>query len=605
MKTRGSKRAFTLTELLVVMSVVIILMSMLVVGIDGIFTYAVRMQCQHHMEQIWQACLMYQNQNKILPFVWDTATNAPWYDVLLAGGYVDDRSVLGCPSSDIVSDYGGGGTLVTVDEVVASNPKTVDDTLRWLADKQNKTTGAWDNIDGSSASNQTRTALCILAFLGAGKNEEDPEFGSTVRLAVEWLSSSAAQQASGHYGLRNYTNGMCLMAMSDSSVFLQDSTLKNMARSAAQKILNYLLGQQPATGGFTYESGGNDMSVSGWCYQGMAQAIKAGLTISQADLDKIYGLGAWMERVVHADGSSTYGDTDPNGGSKERLTQAAFGARLLLGPPEGVYAVRWGRFNKYQAFFILDRNRSTGGAPFTPESDPTDYDHIQYTRNGDQLYALYYLTVAMYLVGDKPAWPGQEEIPINFWSEWKASYIPTLLDTTPGINHGKGRIFIEGDPGTTDDDMSYWPTAADVGYGGAWGRTISTALAALSLGVDVGQSTPGSKWFSLDDGAHSYGYNQQISDLRNGRRTPAGDTIILMDYTSWAISIIGIDPDTLDDIPPRHGGKVNVLFGDGHVRAMTIDELKDPAGENQINPHMLSIQPGSDLGEPEEVPPEP
>ena len=38
MKTRGSKRAFTLTELLVVMSVVIILMSMLVVGIDGIFT---------------------------------------------------------------------------------------------------------------------------------------------------------------------------------------------------------------------------------------------------------------------------------------------------------------------------------------------------------------------------------------------------------------------------------------------------------------------------------------------------------------------------------------------------------------------------------------
>ena len=616
MKTQARKRAFTLTELLVVMSVVIILMSMLVVGIDGVFTYAVRMQCQHHMEQTWQACMMYQNKNKILPFVWDIESNSPWYAKLYADKYVTDASVLGCPSSDLESEY-GSGEMQVIDEVAASNPEAVESTLRWLAYTQDAS-GAWSQGAGSDGNNQTRTAITILAFIGAGVLDNHSEFGDTVTRGVEWL---AANHSNGFAQKRNYTQGMFLMATSDSSNFMTNETLKATVRTTAQQALNYLLNQQPIDGGYTYDSGGHDMSVSGWCYQGMAQAVKAGLVFSvktnPTDLERIYGqppgpgaLVGWMVRVVLDDGSSRYTDNVTSGyignlsGNPQRLTQAAFGARLLLGPPDNATRVKWEQFNYYQAYYMLDNSRTNRSAGFTVKANPNDYSHIQYILGGDQLYALYYSTVALFLAGDKPAWD-TGGASINYWSEFKAAYIPVLLDegATP---HGKGiiRCATTGcHPITDGKPMSHWPITADSSWGGAFGVTVTTALAALSLGVDVGQSTPGSKWFKVNAGKHSFGYNREISDLLNGRRTPASDTIILMDYTRSAISIIGQSPDTIDLVAARHGGKVNVLFGDGHVEALTIDELRDPDDETRLDPRRLSVQPGAEVRKEEEEAP--
>ena len=174
MKTRGRKGAFTLTELLVVMSVVIILLSMLIVGVEGIFVYAGRMQCQHHMEQTWKACLMYQNDNRALPFVWDVDARdrqgAPWYFVLATRKYVNDESLLRCPSSDIVSQFGSAAVQI-LPGLEPENADALEDTLRWLAAQQIKTgtnRGMWAR-NGDAGYDQTATALCILAFLGAGK----------------------------------------------------------------------------------------------------------------------------------------------------------------------------------------------------------------------------------------------------------------------------------------------------------------------------------------------------------------------------------------------------------------------------------------------------
>ena len=614
MKAQASGRAFTLTELLVVMSVVIILMSMLVVGIDGIFTYAVRMQCQHHMEQTWQACMMYQNQNKLLPYAWDVDGKKPWYVMLKDEEYVRDEYVLGCPASDMVDEYGslswGGGGAVG-----GAAPEALVDTLRWLALKQNAANGNWPG--GGSGNDATRTALCILSFIGAGVVDDDPEFGSTVARGVEWL---AANHSDGYFGLNNYTQGMCLMALADASVFLKDETLRATAKAAAQKALDYLLNHQlpgwdaqrnvndNSDGGFTYSSGGHDMSVSGWCYQGIAEAIRANLVFniktSPTDLERIYGQppgpGArvgWMVRVVLDDGSSRYTDDVTSGyignlsGNPQRLTQAALAARLLLGPPGNATRVKWEQFNYYQAYYILDNSRTNRSAGFT-EKDPSQYSHIQNIQGGDQLYALYYSTVAMFKAGDKPAWD-TGGASINYWSDWRAAYIQVLLDTGD-TKHGNGIIKCSEVGCHTHPEgksMSHWPITADVSHGAAFGEIVTTALAALSLGVDVGQHDPDSKWSKFEAGKHSFGYNIEISfGEENARRTPASDTIILMDYMLSAIQ----GTDSLDKIAARHGGRVNVFFADGHVRAMTIDELRDPGNDTRIDPRMLSVKPAAE-----------
>ena len=52
-------RGFSLTELLVVVAVILVLVSILIIGTEAVYSRAMRLKCTHRMEQFWQACLMY------------------------------------------------------------------------------------------------------------------------------------------------------------------------------------------------------------------------------------------------------------------------------------------------------------------------------------------------------------------------------------------------------------------------------------------------------------------------------------------------------------------------------------------------------------------
>ena len=75
------------------------------------------------------------------------------------------------------------------------------------------------------------------------------------------------------------------------------------------------------------------------------------------------------------------------------------------------------------------------------------------------------------------------------------------------------------------------------------------------------------------DGACTYGYNNQVG---LGRQTPPADTIVVMDYENWEIDR---NRQEADDPPhyvaPRHGGRVNVLFGDGRVETIAPESIRD------------------------------
>ena len=102
-------------------------------------------------------------------------------------------------------------------------------------------------------------------------------------------------------------------------------------------------------------------------------------------------------------------------------------------------------------------------------------------------------------------------------------------------------------------------------------------LGAMAFEMASANYFPGSKWFS--PGQHSIGYSSALGAETKERLRPAPDTIILMDYVRWAIP----KEDPGQYLAPRHGGKVNVLFGDGRVEAVYPEEIR---------PGMYTPKPG-------------
>ena len=97
MRARQGNGAFTLTELLVVVAVILILLSLVILGADTAYTQAMQVKCQHRLEQIWNACLMHAAGNQAtLPAAWSHELAKPWYDVLVDEGYVDTGDTIRC-----------------------------------------------------------------------------------------------------------------------------------------------------------------------------------------------------------------------------------------------------------------------------------------------------------------------------------------------------------------------------------------------------------------------------------------------------------------------------------------------------------------------------
>jgi prepilin-type N-terminal cleavage/methylation domain-containing protein/prepilin-type processing-associated H-X9-DG protein len=540
------RTGFSLTELLVVVAVILILVAMLIVGVEAVYSYAMQLKCQHRLEQIGHACLMYASHHRgMYPSAWDYSRGQAWYEVLPATEYLSGDEVIACPGSEIEITSGEAGEEPGIPSEIQEG---LFDALRWLDSKQNQTEGSahrgrWEK-DGHNwrCGPNGVTGLALLAFLGAGCSETHPEFGDTVRWAIEYLTSPSGQNDSGSFRESFYSQGICTMALADAHKIVGDADLKALARSGAQKGFNYLLNHQPDNGGYTYGGGdgGNcDQSVSGWCYQGIAESVKVGLPPN--DPEYLTKADNWLDRIKRADGSSWYRINNSNQwDSTERMTAVALACRLLLGhKPDEADCVD-------QAGWLLNNDHIN----HMREYKNNNYDSTRVR----QLYYVYYTTLAFFLMGDTAEH--------NYWSEWKEEFPDVVLACKT-------------DDG---DDMCYWPQLSERYVGGHGGITFCTALAAMSLEMAVGDYLPGSKWYK--GGQHSYGYNKKLGlDLRS----PAEDTIVVMDYLRSAIDT----EDPLHYIAPRHSGRVNILCGDGRVKTVDPEDIIDEATE-QIREELLT-----------------
>ncbi len=166
--------------------------------------------------------------------------------------------------------------------------KAVLQALKWLKEHQ-KEDGSWSDEHKPGMS-----GLALLCFLGHGELPESPEFGETVKKALDWMlakgtASQGKMTADGGFGGQPavYEHAIMTYAMGEYYSMTKDDRFAELLKQA----VGYIVAGQNPLGGWDYryaKSQRNDLSVAGWQIQALKAAHLTGLGIPGVDeaLDK-------------------------------------------------------------------------------------------------------------------------------------------------------------------------------------------------------------------------------------------------------------------------------------------------------------------------------
>ena len=294
--------------------------------------------------------------------------------------------------------------------------------LRWLK-KVQEPDGSWSASKWAGAGNcdAAVSGLALLAFLGFGCTDKYPsEFKLTVKKAVTYL---VRKQNNGGFGERMYTQGICTMALAEAHGM---GVGGSKVRAAAQAGIDFICRVQGSSGGFGYDGGGSDTSVTGFNFQAIKAGLTAKLKVPSSALTKAE---AYLQASLNSDGSSPYGVPNPSGTLP--MTAAMLTGRLFLGHSATAEdCIR-------QAKWLTNGNQ-----------------HAQVGQAVNHLYSTYYLSLSMFQMGGK------------YWTSWRDAFVMPLRGKQEKSGPNKGS----------------WPNAG-FAYGGHGGRVYTTTMAVLSLEV--------------------------------------------------------------------------------------------------------------------------
>jgi prepilin-type processing-associated H-X9-DG protein/prepilin-type N-terminal cleavage/methylation domain-containing protein len=539
--TYRRSRAFSMTELLVVIAVILILAALIFVGANHVYSMAMQTKCQHRLEQIGHAIQMYRASSRgFYPRSWDPESGTHWFEAL-AGRFVDNPSVFGCPSA--------GDVPFGLSELPTSERHDVEELfslLRWLKDR--RTGKVWQMRYGYSDNGTAITGLALLGYLGAGCTDRRPEeFADVVRDAIEYIVDHGQNKSSGLYHMGNtgvgstvYQQGICLMAMSLAARTIEDIELRQKAFNSAVLGAKWLTDRQPAHGCFGYSAAafkdGNpvrgDVLANGFAYMGLGSAMMSGVPISS---DVITRGGIACDWNSNAAGESVYGLSSDD---IYRMTQSILSARLFLNQPLATPRLQ-------NAIKVMTGNYGKTGVPAHLYFVTNSAYYVRDYR-GDAIRH-FFTSMACRRLGD------------SYWKPWYDKFIPKLLTLMRPA--GTGSAYIDKIWG--NQVQANWQLEL---------YTTAVASSIIALGVEQ-KSWTDENWYS-STASCSYGYNDQVG--QPGVRV-SGDTILVMDYQSWVIFRGLADPerdDSPDMIALRHGSRANALFADGAVRPLSFSEIR-------------------------------
>ncbi len=325
----------------------------------------------------------------------------------------------GTSRASALKKHGGTGTMASVER-----------SLQWLAHHQ-ESNGSWNakKYEGAEEHLVATTAAALLAFLGAGYNEQIKPYKSTVRRGLQFLNEQVAAQTPPHFG-NNYGSALALMALAESSIFGSSSATTHNANKIAQMFLDQHKGE-----GWIYDGGGFDFSVSGWVALGLKSAQAADLEAMRSK--RAFEVFDQYKKWVRTMSSEETGVARYRPGKNEsaHMTWVGMFQRQFLG------------FPKNDAFLTKAADNSLKWIE--------DKTWIGGEKPGD-VYGIYYGTLAAF------------QHQGVFWKTWNSRMKKTLLDSQ-----------IKGDPRRLGGSWDL--TEGNVGKQG--GRVMTTALMSLCLEV--------------------------------------------------------------------------------------------------------------------------
>lgn len=200
-----------------------------------------------------------------------------------------DKPLIGTVTLGNIGDSGSVGSIIGKRNPIGrkilcginggdqNTEQSVEWALWWLANHQEKD-GHWDSGkyegNGTPEVDSAVTGASLLAFLSAGYTDKAGKWKTNVKNGLAWLVMT--QRPNGSWDSRNYSNGICTMAMAEAAGM---GCGGSEVKKSAELAVDFLLKQQNASGCFDYTgpSTRDDMSVTGWCIMALKSALISGI----------------------------------------------------------------------------------------------------------------------------------------------------------------------------------------------------------------------------------------------------------------------------------------------------------------------------------------
>jgi hypothetical protein len=293
------------------------------------------------------------------------------------------------------------------------------------------------------------TALCLLAFTGAGYTEREGHYAATVRAPMRFLLSRQRPEDGGFglpqdtYRVTMYGHALATLALTDLFLLTGEQGL----RAPLQRAVDYLCAMQGPGGGWDYgqrypddkgytSSTRNDLSITGWAAMALATAREAGLQVPRTHMER---LAACLAAATRTDGEALYANEGVRAGHRGMAMLAVSSVCRRMMGEAGSSAVQQRQAARIDA---LPPDWSAAGELL-----------------GSNMYYWYYGSIALLLARD-------DEGGLERWQRWNVALQRELLP----------RQSRDGPRAGSFDPVGQWAR-----NGG--GRLYSTAICVLTLEI--------------------------------------------------------------------------------------------------------------------------
>lgn len=195
---------------------------------------------------------------------------------------------------------GGRGKAMKDNKGTDAAEAAVVKALNWLQKNQNSD-GSWGDATPEGKNHYpSMTGLAMLCFLGHGETTDSPQYGITVKRALDWMVENGTKNG-GRLNMKGefdkygpYEHGIATYALGEYYAMTKDQQVLPLLKQAVDHITQ---NQSPGGGwSYRYDKMDNDLSISGWQIQALKAASLGDLKMNSIhnSLDKATD---WLEKM--------------------------------------------------------------------------------------------------------------------------------------------------------------------------------------------------------------------------------------------------------------------------------------------------------------------